>query len=128
MKNIFSLLFLTAYLFSATHLMELLKLPMLVRHYQEHKTENANLSLLEFLDMHYANGNPIDEDYDKDMQLPFKSITLSSISFVTICANFTDFVQKEKIIIKEGKQKFFDHSFDYSTSYLVAIWQPPKSI
>lgn len=100
---------------------------MLVQHYIEHKHENNHLSLLVFLDIHYAHGSPRDADYDKDMKLPFKSITNSNIAAVSFCSPIIYFKQSPIVYCKDDEQPFSDYSFTYSSAYLAAIWQPPKS-
>ncbi|WP_129747006.1 hypothetical protein [Flavobacterium anhuiense] len=59
------------------------KLPVLMQHYQEHK-QLMDLSFLDFLSMHYWGEDLKDNDSDRDMQLPFKTINSSSVHFVFI--------------------------------------------
>src|SRR3954462_3822335 len=61
---------LLAYLVSSTEVHELLRLPLLVKHYQEHKQQVADITFWEFLVMHYETDVPHD---DQDMRLPFKT-------------------------------------------------------
>jgi hypothetical protein len=125
LKKIISILFLTAYLCSATQVRELLKLPVLFQHYLEHKQQNHSITFLAFLDIHYMHGSPRDADYDRDMQLPFKTCMYSSVS-----AAFTMPVPPvftpEKIAYHEKKQKLFLDIPDYIYHYSPSIWQPPK--
>ena len=126
MKKTISILLLAIYLFSATQLSELLKLPLLVEHYMEHKQENKDLSFIGFLEIHYAQGSPKDADYDKDMKLPFKTIANSSFTSIYL---FTPTPDKQNLIIclKNNKEHFSDYSFTFSSAFLSSIWQPPKS-
>ncbi|KAF2341934.1 hypothetical protein DMB71_06765 [Flavobacterium tistrianum] len=59
------------------------KLPILIEHYQEHK-KIMDLSFVDFLSMHYWGEDIKDNDADRDMQLPFKTISSSSFHFVFI--------------------------------------------
>lgn len=115
------------YLFASTEAIELCKLPVVVQHFFEHKKENPSISWTAFLTMHYLNGSPKDKDYDRDMQLPFKTHTAcmgcTLQDFVPLVNHFT--IQKS---VKILEQKFIvpvDQHF--TSSYLAAIWQPPKS-
>jgi hypothetical protein len=63
---------LATYLFTTTELGQLLKLPILISHYLEHKAA-SNLSIGEFIIIHYADSDLRDADYDKDMKLSFKT-------------------------------------------------------
>ena len=81
MKRHFSIFILTIYLFSFTEVKEVLKIPALIEHYQEHKSENKNISIIGFIALHYLSGSQKDSDYEKDMKLPFKAHEISSVSF-----------------------------------------------
>ncbi|WP_343707006.1 hypothetical protein [Flavobacterium sp.] len=59
------------------------KLPILIEHYQEHR-QLMDLSFIDFLSMHYWGEDLKDNDADRDMQLPFKTISNSSFHFVFI--------------------------------------------
>jgi len=127
LKKVISIFFLAVYLLSTTQLSELLKLPMLVQHYIEHKEENKDLSFLGFIEIHYSHGSPKDADYDKDMKLPFKSISYSNISLVSFCTPIPNFKHNLVIFVKNNKLHFSDYSFTYTSAFLSAIWQPPKT-
>lgn len=75
MKKIGANLFLIVYLFFTTEAYQLLKAPMILQHFHEHQKKNFGITFLEFLDIHYLNGSPVDDDYDRDMHLPFKKVT-----------------------------------------------------
>ncbi len=126
LKKIISIFFLAVYLLSTTQLSELLKLPVLVQHYMEHKQENKDLSFLGFLEIHYAHGSPKDADYDKDMKLPFKTITNSNIAAISFCTPIPNYKQAPVIYFKNSKQQFSDYSFTCSSAFLSSIWQPPR--
>jgi hypothetical protein len=66
-------LFLAIYLLGATELNQLLKMPLLIEHYMEHKLDNGSLSLLSFMYMHYVGDDGDATDEQKDQNLPFKS-------------------------------------------------------
>lgn len=114
------------YLTSATEFSQLLKIPLLLIHFTEHEMERDNLSISSFLFMHYFNGNPKDDDFKKDMQLPFKShntcINLLSISEPS---------PKIEFLIHWFSYQKEDPNFPliyfYSTKYFSSVWQPPKS-
>lgn len=105
----------------------MLKLPAFVKHFIEHKRENNAITLLEFMRIHYAHGNVMDKDHDRDMQLPFKSdeacLPIGSIAFVPI--SIPDFsFQSYPVVVNEFPVT--DVSFE-SFQSLSNIWQPPKA-
>ena len=73
MKRVAAILFLSIMLLSQTELHQILKFPVFVQHYFEHQAEDPNITLSQFIVLHYFSGNPVDDDYARDMQLPFKS-------------------------------------------------------
>jgi hypothetical protein len=126
LKKLFAISFLLIYLFSTTELFQLLKAPLLVQHFIEHREENRNITLWQFLCIHYAMGDVKDSDYDKDMKLPFKSHEncLSSISNICISLPETFLIPQPKQIVEE---KTFATEDDFlHTSFLSSIWQPPR--
>jgi len=106
---------------------ELLKLPLLVKHYIDHKKQNETISPVDFLINHYILVDDGDGDTTEDMQLPFKSNNtcnnVTSIGFVP----FTDFQLVVKPVSAENNS-YNTYSTDFiSSAYLSSIWQPPKS-
>ena len=69
MKRIVAISLLVLYINSYTELHELLRVPVLLEHYQEHREQVKDMSFVEFLCMHYKS----DVSHDnQDNQLPFK--------------------------------------------------------
>lgn len=127
MKKFIAIAFLSMYLMTTTELHQLLKLPILVEHFTEHKSKDHSITLWKFLCIHYAHGDVHDADYDKDMKLPFKSHSCcnNAISFVFILLDdnitFPDFK-----LIEERKSVTNFYTFLVSCSHLEAVWQPPQ--
>lgn len=130
MRRVLAILFLSVYLISTTELGQLLKFPMLVEHYFEHKEKNPQINVMEFLALHYEGNHlenhPHDEDYEHDQQLPFiVHIDVLSVSFV-LTPPFSFEIETRKLVVKEPKALPLDDAF-LDNNYLSAIWQPPKS-
>ena len=125
MKKWVSILLLSLYLLSTTELNQLLKLPVLIEHYAEHKNLNPEMTLLAFFKMHYD--HPVkDADYKTDRKLPF--IIHSTLSLVfTLNTDFS-------FEISGSDYKYFhiqnipclDENL-YIKGYLQSIWQPPRA-
>lgn len=114
------------YLFSTTELHQLLKAPLLIEHLIEHKEENSQLTLWQFLQMHYASENVKDKDYDKDMKLPFKTHDNCVASFIPV------YLPTQKVVIIKPElfieNKYFKPQENLLPStFLSNIWQPPRS-
>jgi len=104
-----------------------LKVPIIFNHFIEHKQSDKNISFLKFLDMHYMHGSPKDKDYNKDMQLPFKS----SGDFISVLANefvpLNEHISITAPVVLVSAKKIAKQQNDLLPSYLASIWQPPKS-
>ncbi len=127
MKKLTAILFLIIYLISTTEVSQLSKLNVFFEHFSEHKAQDGGISLIAFIDMHYLNGSPRDKDYDRDMELPFKT----SSDNISIINNFVPlnptFSIKNPIEIL--KKKNYTRLNQSSISmYLSNIWQPPKTV
>jgi hypothetical protein len=114
------------YLFSTTQFVELLKIPVLVEHFKEHRLENPSITLLRFLDIHYMHGCPIDNDYDRDMQLPFKVPTHSVLATVSYTVPVPFRILLATVQFGEHEPACPKGTSFYSFNYLSAIWQPPR--
>jgi hypothetical protein len=126
-KKLFAILLLFIYLISLTELSQLVKLPILVEHFIEHKEKNSNLSLWEFLNMHYAQSDDHDGDRDKDMKLPFKSHDgCINTTIVALPSTNIGTLSEKPICIEKKAYSIYTENF-LSSSHLSSIWQPPKA-
>lgn len=123
MKKWISIVLLSLYLFSTTELYQLLKIPVLIEHFIEHKEQNPEITLRAFIKMHYD--HPVkDADYQTDQKLPFvvHSSPLVLIFTVPDCR-----IEVIKTIIKEDHKEMYSYNYlFYNKGALNSIWQPPK--
>lgn len=73
MKKLILIILPVLFLSSSTELHELIRLPLLLEHYGQHRSSDPGLSLLDFLKIHYSGDHPNDNDDNDDNELPFKS-------------------------------------------------------
>lgn len=125
-KRLIAILFLGTVLFSATPMHQLLKLPVLVQHFFEHRQTDQSLNFLAYLNEHYFSGEDQDKDYKRDQQLPFKSHD-HSVATVMNALPAAD----EKLGVDPIEDSYLSHILIDETlvslQYLSSIWQPPKS-
>ena len=126
-RRVLAILLMTLYLMGSTHFRQLIKLPLLVEHYLEHKQRDNEISIWTFLQIHYTDSIVFDEDFDKDMQLPFKSCDFNSNASIYYVCSSVFFQSFNTIPLIYKKQKFFISNTNTSSSYLSSIWQPPKA-
>lgn len=119
-----SLLLLTIYLFSATNAKELIKLPLLVEHFYDHRAENKYIGLITFFIMHYSSEDGTDKDAKEDNQLPFKSAELATVSVVSVTPPSFIKLFTPEIEIKTSFN--IGNDLLLPSQYLNKIWQPPR--
>lgn len=106
---------------------EFLKLPAFISHFIEHKMENKNITLMQFMHIHYMQGNIMDDDHDRDMSLPFKTedvcIPAGVVAFLPV--SIPEYSFKPHAVVL-GKIPVTNDSF-VSFQSLSNIWQPPKA-
>ena len=126
LKKLTAIFFFAVYLLSSAEVHQLFKLPVVFQHFAEHQLEDRNITFLQFLDMHYMHGSPMDKDHDRDMQLPFKA-TGDCLATTTAFVPLTAQVSIPAPIKISGKKKYIIKHQYLVSAYLSAIWQPPKS-
>jgi len=123
-KKWVSIVLLSLYLVSTTELNQVLKLPILIEHYCEHKKLNPEMTFIAFFKTHYD--HPVkDADYKTDRKLPFVAHSILSLVF-TLNTNFNFEIVKASVKHLEVHSiPAFDEDF-YFKGYLHSIWQPPR--
>ena len=123
-KRLVILFLLGVFTLTSTELIELTKLPSLLEHLAEHKAEKADLSLYEFLALHYSNDSHHHDEHDK--KLPFKShdhFVNTNVTYV-LTKTFTNVELKPEF---ESIRKFIiPKTSSLTSTNLSSIWQPPK--
>ena len=127
MKKLISILLISSFLISLTEFYQILKFPILVEHFKEHKTLNEGTTFWSFLIMHYSDNDVKYADYEKDMRLPFKSndgsLNMLSLSFI----HYSSSNKINKPIEIDLKVYKVYNVNKFQTTYLSNIGQPPKS-
>jgi hypothetical protein len=114
------------YLASATETYQLLKMPLLVQHFIKHKAENPETTLFAFLEMHYAQPQTFDDDWQQDMQLPFKihHVEFHNLPVICISAPVHDTRAPERLLPTHEPIVLSDVAFN--SCYSGKIFQPPR--
>jgi hypothetical protein len=109
------------YLISFTEFREVLRLPLLIEHYGEHKSQAGEMSFFEFLALHYKTDVAHD---DRDNRLPFKDCNHSFIGQIVVLP-----IQKislaDRVEINATTYQFFYLQHEPKL-IAVDIFQPPK--
>lgn len=104
---------------------ELCKLPILVKHFEDHKQHDRSIGMLHYLVLHYFEEQGNDHDAAEDNQLPFKSTDSVPLSFISIVPpGFINLVSTMHIIHTLPILK--RNLFFLPCAFLSKIWQPPR--
>ncbi|MBP6023253.1 hypothetical protein [Ferruginibacter sp.] len=124
MKRFSAILLLSVTLFAQTELHQLFNLQLLFQHFAEHKQEKKDISVVDFIILHYFSGNPKDKDYEKDMQLPFKTADCAyAVTIAIIPAQVTN--ETEPVVFTNITYSALKNNI-IPSSHSADIWQPPK--
>ncbi|WP_294273662.1 hypothetical protein [uncultured Chryseobacterium sp.] len=125
MRKLVSIVLLTLYLFSTTELCQLLKIPVLIEHYREHKRLNPEMTVTAFLRTHYD--HPVkDGDYGKDRKLPFV-VHSNPLILVFTVQPYTGLELRHHSfkVAKSVQIPVYNEDF-CRQEFLNSIWEPPK--
>ncbi|NLU95714.1 hypothetical protein [Chitinophaga sp. Ak27] len=106
---------------------QLLKIPMLVVHYKEHQQRNHQLSITDFLCIHYLLPDDGDNDADRDMQLPYKTIDVNLLhhAFVPLAKAITVNRQPQQTPIAMNYPILRDYHLPEPA--LSSLFRPPRT-
>jgi len=121
-----ALIFFTVlFLISNTEFYELLKAPLLVMHYLEHKAETPGLTPAQFLALHYSQQSHTDSDSFDDNKLPFKTHDHILATHIKLFISYyTIKVPLFSYALQHSKHMY--RAQFISQNLLCNIWQPPK--
>ena len=126
MKKIVSILFLLIFLAANTELHQLLRLPVLIHHYLEHRQEKPNTSYVDFLADHYADHQTHSDNNHHDHEnLPFKTSDCATAHNSMAFVNQTQFLVQRPNTFQDKVLPIYDGGICVS-AFLSTIWQPPK--
>lgn len=107
---------------------EVLKLNNLQIHFEEHKAENKDISIVEFFFLHYVTDGSHQHNSEdcEHMSLPFKT---SQHAPILLASGPHDGVQlkSESTFDDHLKSNHYTNEFAHYSVSLNSIWQPPKA-
>lgn len=102
-------------------------MPILFKHFIEHKSLNQEISFTKFLYQHYQDDDGDDNDNERDKQLPFKSIEPFNVAVNTGLIYNTTLKFKFAPNISKADLQFSNYQdLKIPSPFLSTIWQPPK--
>lgn len=125
MRRIGAIIFLLLYLSVNIDLRDVMRIPFLFEHYDDHKQRKPGTDFLTFLLLHYV-VNDVDDDDARHSHLPFKAShdNIMSLSVVILTESICRLPDLSLYAIV--KSLLYKSSFN-NTFALFNIWQPPKA-
>ncbi|WP_374163678.1 hypothetical protein [Arcticibacter sp. MXS-1] len=126
LNRVIAILLLSTLLVTQTELGQLIKFPILITHYFDHKSEKPDISVIAFIKLHYFSKFVKDKDYMEDMRLPFKSNTTIQVLSVSSAV----IPQNSYISIRAAEFDLYRVRPDFSEKEIrgvaKSVWQPPQ--
>ena len=122
MNKLIAYFLISVFMCANTSIGQLLKVPNLIEHYNEHKNEltTDSISFIDYIVSHYSKNAENNHDHQ---DLPFK--TLDNSSNVLFAFSLTTLqIQTIKPLISSKKKFFYNISFE--SNLIASIWLPPK--
>ena len=122
MNKLIAYFLISVFMCANTSIGQLLKVPNLIEHYNEHKNEltNDSISFIDYIVSHYSKNADNNHDHE---DLPFKTLDNSSNTLFAFSI-ITYQIQVVKPLISTQKKFFYNKSF--KSNLIASIWLPPK--
>ncbi len=104
---------------------EMSKIPALVRHFAEHQQKNPQISISDFIALHFQDTKHHEEDHEKHTKLPFQHDYNGSVMSV-LCTFPLKFELNSPLFLLSDTDIAVSEENLFFTSPSFDIWQPPK--
>ena len=122
MNKLIAYFLISVFMCANTSIGQLLKVPNLIEHYNEHKNEltTDSISFIDYIVSHYSKNADNNHDHE---DLPFKTLDNSSNTLFAFSI-ITYQIQVVNPLISTQKKFFYNKSF--KSNLIASIWLPPK--
>ena len=127
MKRPIAIFLLGIYLFSFVEFHQFLRIPILIQHFVEHRQQDPSISFMAFLKMHYVGEIVIDDDYQRDNELPFRETECCVMTTTIITCECPGTNIEIATHSEEINNEFISYNEDnHSLVSIADIFQPPR--
>lgn len=122
MKNITSIVLLFLYLSTFTEMHQVMRLPILFAHYQEHLSQKGDIGFLDYLSSHYLDDSHED---NRHQDLPFKYKHCEILHLVIAVVPFPGPSAFVSFSLWNQPRVSYEPQFHYQFA-IASVWQPPR--
>jgi len=123
-KKILFITLFSVYLLGNTDLIQVIRLPMLLVHYQTHLKENNSLDLSYFLCSHYSlEGDGVSSDDKEEKQMPFMQNNQRSVNIILVNLSVLSLIPPSVKYINTKHTIF--QQFYISDIHTLSLLRPP---
>lgn len=122
MNKLIAYFLILVFMCANTSIGQLLKVPNLIEHYNEHKNEltTDSISFIDYIVSHYSKNADNNQDHE---HLPFKTLDNSSSTFFA----FSIIPYQIQVVMSLiSTQKKFLYNKSFKSNLIASIWLPPK--
>jgi hypothetical protein len=83
-KRLTGILLLSLHILAFTECHQLLRIPYLMQHFQQHRAADPNMNFSAFIKIHYLGPVIVTDDFKQDQQLPFRNVDSHMLN-TTVC-------------------------------------------
>ncbi len=125
MKKIFTIILAVLLLNGVTELHQFLKLPLLLNHFLHHRMEDPSISFWSFIKLHYFDPIVVDDDYQRDQQLPFRDTDCCIVTTASVCECLQVSVEIQPLS-EQSKEFHLFNEINKPQFTSFDIFQPPR--
>jgi hypothetical protein len=125
MRKAIAIFFLLLFTASFTEAGQFTKLPLLLKHYNKHQSNDKKLSFASFIEQHYLQDHKSDGDETQDNELPFKTSMLNTAGTAYLPAVPFGVVLASVTL---SKAYSLPHPGLFLSGNLLGIFHPPRIV
>ena len=126
MKKWGAILLFSLYALGSTELDQLIRIPLLIKHFIQHKKQNSSITIAAFIKIHYIDEQPYDADYAQDMELPFKKADCHCIILPSILPDPIRVFFNKILPLRPKYPSFISDNVPITEHY--GIFKPPRPL
>lgn len=124
MKRFTGILLLSLHVLAFTECRQLLRIPYLMQHFQQHCAADPGMNIAVFIKIHYFEPLAVTDDFKQDQQLPFRSVDCHLLNTTVYLNEPVSYNVPPPLIVPV---RFYNYNETNKPQLAaLAIFQPPR--